>query len=60
LPELPATSPSAASERLTAHRRYGYPLREIADHLGVHYSTVGRRLNAWEETDPTEPFPPDV
>jgi putative transposase len=27
-----------------AHRRYGYPLRVIADHLGVHYSTVGRRL----------------
>lgn len=27
-----------------AHRRYGYPLREIADHLGLHYSTVGRRL----------------
>lgn len=44
----------------TAHRRYRYPLREIADHLGVHYSTVGRRLNAWEETEPTEPFPPDV
>lgn len=43
-----------------AHRRYGYPLREIADHLGVHYSTVGRRLNAWEETEPTDPQPPDV
>lgn len=28
----------------TAHRRYDYPLREIADHLGCHYSTVSRRL----------------
>ncbi len=32
-----------------AHRRYGYPLRVIADHLGVHYSTVGRRLLRSEE-----------
>ncbi len=35
----------------TAHRRYGYPLRVIADHLGVHYSTVGRRLANRERED---------
>jgi putative transposase len=28
----------------TAHRRYDYPLREIAEYLGCHYSTVSRRL----------------
>jgi putative transposase len=31
-----------------AHTRYGYRLREIADHMGIHYATVGRRLDAWE------------
>jgi putative transposase len=34
-----------------AHRRYGYPLRVIADHLGVHYSTIGRRLLRIEAND---------
>jgi putative transposase len=34
-----------------AHRRYGYALREIADHLGVHYSTIGRRLAERESSD---------
>jgi putative transposase len=28
----------------TAHREHDYALREIADHLGCHYSTVSRRL----------------
>jgi putative transposase len=32
----------------TASRRYGYTLREIADALGCHYSTVSRRLRAAE------------
>jgi len=26
--------------------KYGYSLRQIADHLGVHYSTVSRMVNA--------------
>ena len=32
-----------------AHREHGFTLREIAEHLGCHYSTVSRRLRAWEE-----------
>ena len=26
----------------TAHLQYGYSLREIADHLGIHYSTASK------------------
>lgn len=33
---------------LAAYRRYGYRLREIAAHLGVHPSTVSRVLDAIE------------
>jgi REP-associated tyrosine transposase len=33
---------------LTAYRRHGYTLREIAEHLGCHYSTVSRKLRAEE------------
>jgi len=29
---------------LVAYREWGYRLREIAEHLGVHYATVSRRL----------------
>jgi putative transposase len=29
---------------LTAYQRHGYSIREIAEHLGCHYSTVSRRL----------------
>ncbi len=32
-----------------AYRQYGYRLREIADHLGVHESTVSRHLKQIEE-----------
>jgi putative transposase len=32
----------------TAHRDYDYALREIADYLGCHYSTVSRRLSREE------------
>ena len=32
-----------------AYRQYGYRLAEIATHLGVHYATVSRRLNAAEQ-----------
>lgn len=49
LPELFGDLGYAAVE--VAHRRYGYPLRTIADHLGVHYSTVGRWLAAREQRD---------
>ena len=31
-----------------AHRTYGYTLREIAEHLGCHYTTVSRRLRVSE------------
>ena len=33
---------------LTAYREYGYTLREIAAHLGCHYSTVSRQLHRSE------------
>ncbi len=34
----------------SAYREYGYRLHEIADHLGVHYATVSRRLRQLERT----------
>ena len=36
---------------LKAYRRYGYRMNEIAEHLGVHYSTVSRRLRHAEKDD---------
>lgn len=33
----------------TAYRQYGYTLRDIACHLGCHYSTVSRRLRREED-----------
>lgn len=41
-----------------AHRRFGYTLREIAVELGVHYSTVGRRLAAHEKHAATQDLTP--
>lgn len=35
---------------VVAYRDEGYRLREIADHLGVHYSTVSRRVRAEDAT----------
>lgn len=35
----------------SAYRRYGYQPAEIADHLGVHYATVSRRLKLVELAD---------
>lgn len=32
-----------------AYRTHGYQMREIADHLGLHYSTVSRRIRQAEE-----------
>ncbi len=34
-----------------AYRQYGYRLREIAEHLGVHEVTVSRRLTHAEQED---------
>ena len=31
-----------------AYREYGYTMRQIAQHLGVHYSTVSRRIRSHE------------
>jgi len=28
---------------------YGYTLKEIAEHMGVHYTTVSRAINRIEE-----------
>lgn len=33
---------------MTAYRRHGYTLRQIADHLGCHYSTISRKLRVEE------------
>ena len=35
----------------TAYRQYGYRLREIAEHLGVHAATVSGRLRQAEQAD---------
>ena len=42
---------SEAKLILLAYRRYGYRLAAIAEHLGVHYATVSRRLKRAEEAD---------
>lgn len=31
-----------------AHVRHGYAMEEIADHLGIHYSTVSRAIRRAE------------
>lgn len=36
-------------EVLEAYRRYGYRMREIAEHLGVHYATISRWIHLGEE-----------
>lgn len=50
-PTLPALFQRRGSEArriAVAYRRYGYRLREIAEHLGVHEVTVSRRLKQAE------------
>jgi putative transposase len=32
-----------------AHVRFGYTLKEIADYLGLHYTTVSRIVKRYEE-----------
>ncbi|RLE35650.1 addiction module toxin RelE, partial [Candidatus Acetothermia bacterium] len=36
---------------LKAYRDYDYTMREIAEHLGVHYATVSRRLRRVERQE---------
>lgn len=31
-----------------AHRHHGYTMKEIGDHLGLHHTTVSRRIHRWE------------
>jgi REP element-mobilizing transposase RayT len=45
-PTLEVLLENGQQRGLEAARSYGYKLREIADHLGVHESTVCRRLRA--------------
>lgn len=48
LDQLFATEPSPIK---TAYHKYGYTLRQIAQHLDCHYATISRRLRA-AETNP--------
>jgi IS30 family transposase len=34
-----------------AYRDWGYTMKEIADHLGCHYSTISRRTRQAEQTN---------
>ena len=46
-----AFSAGGGSEAIhRAYRNLGYTQREIAQHLGVHYATISRRIRKWEET----------
>lgn len=40
----------------TAHLKFGFTLKEIADHLGIHYTTVSRVLGK-NENDISRPDP---
>ena len=44
-----AVGASLANEPIATF--FGYRIREIAAHLGVHYSTVSRRLNEMEQEE---------
>jgi len=33
----------------TAHVKYGYTLKEIADHVGIHYTTVSKAVKRFDE-----------
>lgn len=35
-----------------AHMRHGYTMKEIGQHLGLHYTTVSRRIRRWEAKQP--------
>lgn len=42
-------SPQAIAE---AYRSHGYRMREIADQVGLHYSTISRRIRQVEKDGP--------
>lgn len=48
LTELFTTKTDPGRALLEAYQRYGYRMVEIAEHLGVHYATVSRRLKKVE------------
>lgn len=48
-PSLDELLASPTNETIAdAYRRYGYAMCEIADHLGVHYATISRRIRRHE------------
>ena len=48
-PTLPELLDGAGADAISlAYRDYGYTMREIGDHLGVHYATIGRWLRRTE------------
>lgn len=47
LEEISANEPADQAIAI-AYRKYGCKLKEIADHLGVHYTTASRRLRRQE------------
>ena len=50
---------TAAEAIYTAYdATYGYRLKEIGDFLGVHYSTVSRRVKEGEEGEKTNKVVP--
>jgi DNA-binding MarR family transcriptional regulator len=42
-----------------AHLQYGYTLKEIAEYIGVHYSTVSRAIKKIEGEDKSDITRPD-
>ena len=49
-PTLPDVFAAGGDPICEAHRRWGYSIREIAEHIGRHYSTVSRRIQRAELT----------
>ncbi len=41
-------SPASNAHIAAAHTEHGYTMREIADHLGLHYATISRRIRRHE------------
>ena len=52
-PSLEAVFQSEKDNRVIAkaYREHGYTMKEIADHLGVHYATISRRLKRHEQAE---------
>ncbi|GIX48065.1 MAG: hypothetical protein KatS3mg131_2276 [Candidatus Tectimicrobiota bacterium] len=48
-PLFASASGTKAQLMYTAHVEYGYTLREIAAHLGVHYTTVSKLVRKVEQ-----------